>query len=396
MRNSYTAEYKLRIIYYAKESGVTEAAHYFGIHRRRIYDWIPLEDELKQLNRKTRTRSTRRGKWPELEKELKVWTLDQRKHGFQVNTNDLRIRGQELALEKGIENFTGCPKWCHSFMRRQNLSIRARTSIGQPMPDGHHKKVDDFHRFVEKEMINVSLENLGNMDEVPVPFETVGNRTIDQKGKDDIFIATSGYHRSFFTVVLTVTATEGVVVLVNQKGWFTNETMKNWINVWNERSGYDANPEKSLIIMDSARSHLHQEARNELKKVSKVAIIPGGCTRFTQPLDISVNRSFKNNLRTHWAAWYADEAQAEYTKKGKRKKPRYEVVAQWVKSSFENVDTECVINGFKKGLTPEHNYRMESITSAFTSLAIDDDEEPESDDEVSDQNTTIDSMDLDT
>ena len=55
-------------------------------------------------------------------------------------------------------------------------------------------------------------------------------------------------------------------------------------------------------MIDSARSHLHQEEKDELKKVPKVSIIPGGCTRFIQPLDISVNRSFKDNLRTHWAA----------------------------------------------------------------------------------------------
>ena len=80
---------------------------------------------------------------------------------------------------------------------------------------------------------------------------------MDQKGKEDISITTAGYHRSFFTVALTVTATgeklkpililkcetmpkvkflEGVVILVNQKSWFTNETMKEWTNFWNEKS----------------------------------------------------------------------------------------------------------------------------------------------------------------
>ena len=232
---------------------------------------------------------------------------------------------------------------------------------------------------------------------------------MDQKGKEDISITTAGYHRSFFTVVLTVTATgeklkliliferktmlkvklpEGVVVTVNQKGWFTNKTMKERTNVWNERSDYDVNPEKSFSVVDSARSHLQQEAREELKKVLKVAIIPGRCTQLIQPLDIDVNRSFKENLRTHWMAWYADEAQAEYMKMGERKRPGYEMIVQRVKSSFEDVNTECVINSFKKRLTPDHNYRMESMIAAFTSLVIDDD------DEVSDLNTTFDSMNL--
>ena len=186
----------------------------------------------------------------------------------------------------------------------------------------------------------------------------------------------------------------GVVVLVNEKGWFNNDTMKDWRKIWDERQGREADPNKSLVILDSAPSHLHENSRNELKKSSKVAVIPGGCTRFVQPLDISVNKSFKDHLQTHWKAWYAEETQAEYTKSGRRKRPHLEVVSEWVRKSFEDVSIDCIKNGFRKALTPDDEYRMESMLEAFTDLAVDDKEEHAEDDELDELNTTLDSLEL--
>ena len=88
---------------------------------------------------------------------------------------------------------------------------------------------------------------------------------------------------------------------VNKKGWMTEDIMFDWIKeCWLTRSSYEENPESSLLIFDSARSHLTENVKAELKRTSKIAVIPGGLTRFLQPLDVSVNKPFKENLRRHW------------------------------------------------------------------------------------------------
>ena len=185
MRRSFTAEYKLKVIRFAEEHSVREAVNQFGIEKQRIYSWNSLKQELSQISKKTRSRNKRTAKWPELEEELLQFVLNQRQKGYQLSGVDLRTKGRQIAETRGIQDFAGTPHWCHSFMRRNGLSIRQRTSIGQPIPNGHKKKVDSFQRFVEKELGDISGDNFGNIDEVPVPVEIVGNRAVEKEGKDD-------------------------------------------------------------------------------------------------------------------------------------------------------------------------------------------------------------------
>mgnify|MGYP000179720016 CR=1 FL=1 len=48
---------------------------------------------------------------------------------------------------------------------------------------------------------------MGNMDEVPVPFDLFYGHTVALKGSDCVKIDTTGHEKAYFTVVLCVTAT---------------------------------------------------------------------------------------------------------------------------------------------------------------------------------------------
>ena len=43
------------------------------------------------------------------------------------------------------------------------------------------------------------------------------------------------------------------------------------------------------------------------------------------------------------------------TQSGKIKRPSYSQVCMWVKTSWDKVDNNCVINGFRKALKQEEN-----------------------------------------
>uniref|UniRef100_A0A0K0FPR9 DDE-1 domain-containing protein n=1 Tax=Strongyloides venezuelensis TaxID=75913 RepID=A0A0K0FPR9_STRVS len=196
------------------------------------------------------------------------------------------------------------------------------------------------------------------------------NQTVEVKGRDYVFISSTGHEKSNFTVMLSVLATgeklkpliifkrktlpkvsfpEGIVVKANSKGWVTSALMKEWlVKCWNERLNRDLDSAKSMIIMDSARCHITDVVKEEVRKTSKLAIIPGGLTKFLQPLDVSVNKPFKENLRSRWKAWMCNQEAAEYTINGRRKRASYVMVAKWVKASFEAISTNTIIHGFNK------------------------------------------------
>ena len=83
-------------------------------------------------------------------------------------------------------------------MKRSNLSIKARTSVGQPLPHDHQEKIKQFHEKVMVEAANISDYNLGNFDEVPASFDIVRSRTINVKGEDNISIVTIEHEKKQF------------------------------------------------------------------------------------------------------------------------------------------------------------------------------------------------------
>ena len=143
----------------------------------------------------------------------------------------------------------------------------------------------------------------------------------------------------------------GVIVHNNEKGWMYNDIMNLWLN----RPGGFFCQQKSLLVLDSMRVHISDISQtwfsSALKRnsaffffrvlplrflfysifntsdfadfrffvvlvksglISKERIqatdsiptvIPGGLTKLLQPLDISVNETFKAELRKLWESW---------------------------------------------------------------------------------------------
>ena len=131
-----------------------------------------------------------------------------------------------------------------------------------------------------------------------------------------MLIRTTGCEKRHFTVVLSVTASgdflppmiifkgkrelsmdvpKGWIVTVQEKGWMDENLMLRWI-----RDIYlkYTKKERSLLLLDSFRGHLTDNVKKAFRKGNMVmALIPGGCTSKVQPLDVSINKPFKTELR---------------------------------------------------------------------------------------------------
>lgn len=378
-RRSFTAGYKVDAVKYAVQCGTSAAARKFDICDRMVRKWKVDVEKLQGCDKKKRAFRRSGPKDSKMEKQLVDWILDLRTKSRAVLVKDVRNKAMEISEDL---KFVASAGWFRRFSKRSGIVLRRRTSVGQPLPDDHKAKIKEFRRFCEEETLNVLPADLGNADEVPVPFDMVYERTVEVKGKDDVKIDSTGHEKSNFTVFLAVTADgaklkpliifkkkllpkgqfpEDVVIKVNEKGWMTTEILQEWVmEVWQKRQNPELDPCKSLLILDSARSHLTQASKDTIQQVSKLAVIPGGLTKHLQPLDVAVNKPFKDRLKKAWELWMQDETKAQYTKGGRRKRCSYEEVASMVHDSFYSIEAETIQNGFIKALERDpHDDDME-------------------------------------
>ena len=196
----------------------------------------------------------------------------------------------------------------------------------------------------------------------------------------DITIVTTGSEKNSFTTVLAVPADghkltpmvifkrktipkekfpANILVRANAKGWINGELMEDWMkNVFLKRPSefFAKTPkEKCLLIYDSCTAHLTPEVKTVVENHTKLAIIPGGLTKFLQPLDISVNKSFKSHLRNSWEIWMGNDEMISITKGGNRRKATFATVCEWIVSAWEEVSVDTIKHGFEKAGIHSYN-----------------------------------------
>jgi hypothetical protein len=399
-RKSYPNHRKLEAVSYAEKYGNAAAAKEFGTDESNIRRWKKQKPVIKAMNPKKRCRRSRKEFWPELESQLKTWIISRRNENRRVSTTGIRLKAKELAKHLKINDFKGSKCWCFLFMKRHNLSVRAVTSIGQKLPKDWEEKMAVFGVFVKNAINGVNFEHIGNMDEVSISFDMPSGFTVETKGSTDVRITTTGNEKCNFTVVLCATADggkckplvifkrktipkgvfpKGVVVTANEKGWVDANMVSYWLeNIWRKRKN-SFFCQKSVLIYDSARPHITEEVKEKVKKYSQLAVIPGGLTSKLQPLDLSVNKSFKIKMREKWEDWMVNGYHS-FTKSGSIKRASYAEVCQWIDECWSEVTADCIKNGFKAANICE--YPTEALTTVISRAT---DSEEESEEESEDQ-----------
>ena len=87
-----------------------------------------------------------------------------------------------------------------------------------------------------------------------------------------------------------VAAVKGAIVKCSPNGWMNDELKKVWVEeVWGNLAFG-----KRFLVWDSFKCHISDEMKETVRKMKTVmGVIPGGCTKFLQPLDVSVDKPFK-------------------------------------------------------------------------------------------------------
>lgn len=218
------------------------------------------------------------------------------------------------------------------FLKRHNLTKRRVTghSSGKEL-DVIDRQLWAFRRFITKTR-RAKLEKTGsdfmqpliiNMDETPVWFDMACNYTIDVRGVKTVKAVQTNKAKERVSVVLTCGADgtkykpmiifghrttvpddipAGIFATTQQSGFQDETTMLAYLkNIWRTKGGNGpADWDRPILaVLDSHKSHLTEKVKAEMSSHYKatLAVIPGGCTSYAQPLDLGVNRSFKSKVR---------------------------------------------------------------------------------------------------
>jgi hypothetical protein len=103
-----------------------------------------------------------------------------------------------------------------------------------------------------------------------------------------------------------------------------------------------------MMVYDSFKGHLEESVKEKFRENGfDLAVIPGGLTSICQPLDVAINKPFKDYLRKEWHLWMANGGAGE-TKNGNLRRAKLSEVCGWVKRAWDNISEETIIESFKK------------------------------------------------
>uniref|UniRef100_A0A1E1X1Z9 HTH CENPB-type domain-containing protein n=1 Tax=Amblyomma aureolatum TaxID=187763 RepID=A0A1E1X1Z9_9ACAR len=372
-RAQYTAGFKRNAILLAEKVGNSAAARSLDINESTIRGWRKHRQELFNCNSQRKGfRGPKKGRFPDLEHRLADFVCEQRSRLLGVSIEMLQCKARELARDAGLapNEFKASRSWIQKFMRRAGFSLRRTTSICQKLPEDFESKLLAFQRYVIdlRRSTNMPLGHNGNADQTPVYLDMPMVRTVHKSGEHEVRIRSTGNKKNRITVMLACLA-EGhklppfiifrrktipkekfpnnVVVRCHEKGWMDSGLVIDWISsVWDRRPGALLHPE-SILVLDSFRGHLTPGVKEKLQRDrTHLVVIPGGMTSILQPLDVCLNKPFKDRLRQLYWDWI--ECGSTSTPAGRLKRPSASTVAQWVSAAWYGLPNETVRRAFKK------------------------------------------------
>jgi hypothetical protein len=103
------------------------------------------------------------------------------------------------------------------------------------------------------------------------------------------------------------------------------------------------------LIYDNFGGHTKREVKRYLRKefpLIKVFLLPPNTTSILQPLDIGVNKPFKNYIKNKYLDWLIKYVDDNNTTPKLPKIERSKLLVSWIAQSFDNINNTIVYNSF--------------------------------------------------
>jgi hypothetical protein len=291
----------------------------------------------------------------------------------------------------GLRLTTG---WLRGFLKRYQLSLRVPTRHVIPTartpPNSIHwtgnstsaeaqvvQKTRKFHQFLTALHQQHPIQDIINVDQTPVWWNALlaNTKTLDHRGRKQITTTMSqpGNPREKISVILACSRSgqklppaivvqshrqfkqariqliHGVLVFWNPGTSMCNgDIMRRWIAIMMGQRVPKNDEHRNILIMDSFRGHLTQDVRDACQQSRAIpAIIPGGLTSHLQPLDLTVNRSFKSKLKqTIGELWKESHGNLRWNQMTQQQQ-RVHTFTKALQMAWRNVQGGTIRNGFQ-------------------------------------------------
>jgi hypothetical protein len=158
---------------------------------------------------------------------------------------------------------------------------------------------------------------------------------------------------------------------VQNRAWLDQETFVDWVSDYWKPFVESNGIEISYMILDESTVHLTQSVKDALIACgTEFDYIPGGYTSRVQPLDVGINKPFKNNIRNQFEDWMYANPRGTKIKRTN--------VAWFIKNSWDMIGIQTIKNSWRKAGFTAIDDRPEGIPELVGQQTDDDDLETES------------------
>jgi len=265
-----------------------------------------------------------------------------------------------------------------NFIKRNGLARRKRTHASQKLIDfftkegrGYLSLIKTFHDSKE-ELIYI------NFDEVHVPYDLSSDYSLHFAGEKDVDVITPGDNKAG-TTLMPCNASSGecfppliifpysyaeksnrkfpkkferfmnltspYMIRFSSTGFnkefILQEYIEKIILPWQLRKG-----KQIVLLVDQAGCHTSIAFKNFLDKQRLFYLfLPAGCTHIFQPLDVTINRPLKAEIRKFYLSWL--EKQVARTNVYKIAAPTEEIILDWMYKSTQTITSTLILQSFQ-------------------------------------------------
>jgi len=381
-RFHFSIKQKLQILDHREENKIaSDIETSQRVTNRQIKQWSRQVEEYKKLSplKQQKTFILHSGpkmKYAELYTFLYARVKEMREESQAISHNILiNLAIQEDPEIRTLSN-TGKRSLIDRFMKLFKLSIRtittSQSSQDPEMSQSEEQTIENFRNEYFQTIRNFGIrpEDIFNMDQSSLFYETLPKKTIEIKGSKKVSVAAKGGQKKRATilslinslgekfkqfVILKGTYNARIYEVVSQynddsnifstqeNAWTDTQQLEDWLNnIWWPIA--QSNERPKLLIVDSYP--IHTDLKSELEKHNTtVLFIPKGLTKSLQPLDGLYHKAYKSFAREFWISNQSSlintEAEWRMTLINCVKQIHSQITQETVISSWKMVRLEC-------------------------------------------------------